>query len=478
MAVKQHPLKPSLSEECGIFGVYGDPEASTLTYLGLHALQHRGQESAGIAVWESGNLRSYRQMGLVHEVFNDAILRELSGSIAIGHVRYSTTGSSILKNAQPLVAEFRFGPLAIAHNGNLTNAQLLRLELEEEGAIFQSTTDTEVVLHLISRAEQRTLTECILHALRKIRGAYSFLLLGEGKLFCARDPYGFRPLVVGKRKSAWVVASETCAFSLVGAEFVEEFPPGKLRVYSQEGVEEYTISESLEIRPCIFEHIYFARPDSFLFGDNVYEFRKALGEALAREAPAEADLVVPVPDSGVPAGLGYARALGIPFEFGLIRSHYIGRTFIEPEQSVRHFGVRLKLSAQRDVLRGKRIVIVDDSIVRGTTSRKIVELVREAGAKEVHLRISSPPITHPCFYGIDTPTQQELIAHNLTIPEIARFIGCDSLGYLSLRSLTEVARSRGKGLQSFCHACFSGEYPVPPEEVGVRLQMHLFEYPL
>jgi amidophosphoribosyltransferase len=283
--------------------------------------------------------------------------------------------------------------------------------------------------------------------------------------------------VVGKRKTAWVVASETCAFSLVGADFLEEFPPGKLRVYGQEGIEEYTIFEPLETRPCIFEHIYFARPDSFLFGENVYEFRKALGEALAREAPVEADLVVPVPDSGVPAALGYARTLGLPFEYGLIRSHYIGRTFIEPEQTVRYFGVRLKLSALPEVLRGKRVVIVDDSIVRGTTSRKIVELIREAGAREVHLRISSPPITHPCFYGIDTPTQKELIAHNLTIPEIARFIGCDSLGYLSLETLTEVARRRGKGLQTFCHACFSGEYAVPPEGVGMKLQMHLFEYP-
>lgn len=464
------------TEECGIFGIVGDPEAATLTYLGLHALQHRGQESAGIAVWDEGNLRSYRQMGLVHEVFNDTILKGLRGSVAIGHVRYSTTGSSILKNAQPLVVEFRHGPIAIAHNGNLTNARKLRIELEEEGAIFQSTTDTEVVLHLISRSNHRSLAERILASLRKIKGAYSFLILAEGKIFAARDPYGFRPLVVGKRGDAWVLASETCAFPLVEARFVEEFPPGVMRIYSPEGVDEFVIAEVNTPRPCIFEHIYFARPDSYVFGENVYEFRKALGEELARESPVSADLVVPVPDSGVPAALGYARATGIPFEFGLIRSHYVGRTFIEPEQRIRYFGVRLKLSALPEVLRGKRVVIVDDSIVRGTTSRKIIELVREAGAREVHLRISSPPITHSCFYGIDTPTQTELIAHNLSVPEIASYIGCESLGYLSMEGLMRVAGSRGPYLKSFCHACFSGEYPVPPEEGGKELQMHLFEY--
>jgi amidophosphoribosyltransferase len=465
-------------EGCGIFGVFGHPEASTLTYLGLHALQHRGQESAGIVTWDGSNLRSHRAMGLVQDIFTNKVLKDLPGEIAVGHVRYSTTGKSILKNAQPLVVEYARGALAIAHNGNLVNAKTLRRELEEEGAIFQSTTDTEVVVHLISRSQARTIEERILSALRLIKGAYSFLILTEGKLFAIRDPYGFRPLVVGEKDSAIVIGSETCAFPLVGARYVEEIPPGIMRVYSPDGVEDYTIDTVPVLRPCIFEYVYFSRPDSIVFGKSVYEIRKALGRQLAREAPAQADLVIPVPDSGLPAAIGYSQESGIPFDMGLIRSHYVGRTFIEPEERIRYFGVRLKLNAVEGVIRGKRVVVIDDSIVRGTTGRKIIELIREAGAKEVHLRISSPPITHPCFYGIDTPTKEELIAHSLSEDEIARFLNCDSLRYLSLQGLLRVAKEAGyvgwQGPETFCSACFTGEYPVPVEEVEER-QMQLFE---
>jgi amidophosphoribosyltransferase len=458
-------------DACGIFGILGCPEAANLTYLGLYALQHRGQESAGIVVSDGEILHLERGMGHVAEVFTEARLRRLGkGTLAIGHVRYSTTGSSQLKNAQPIMATYRQGGVALGHNGNLVNAHLLRAELERRGSIFSSTTDSEVIVHLIARSSSDDLVEAAAEALGPVSGAYSLVVMNETELLGIRDPHGFRPLSLGRLKDAWVLASESCAFDLIEATFVRDLEPGEFLHITPRGMKSYRPLPPGLRTQCIFEYIYFARPDSLLFGQNVATVRKALGRQLAREAPAEADLVIPVPDSGVPAALGYSQESGIAFDHGLIRNHYVGRTFIEPQQNIRHFGVKIKLNPVREILEGKRVVVVDDSIVRGTTSRKIVSMIRSAGAREVHMRISSPPTMSPCYYGIDTPTRKELIASSHSVNEIRRYIRADSLGYLSMAGLL---RAVGKD-NDFCHACFSMQYPVafPTEDVA---QLHLFE---
>jgi len=448
--------RDKLKEECGIIGIYGHPEASNIAYLGLYALQHRGQESAGIVVTDGRSLSIEKRMGLVADAFSEERLRQLQGEVAIGHVRYSTTGTSVLANAQPFLASYRQGSLALAHNGNLVNSVPVRAELEASGAIFSSTSDSEVMVHLIARSFADSLLGATIDALKKLRGAYSLVLMNEEELLGIRDPYGFRPLSLGKFKKGYVLGSESCAFDLIEAEFIRDVEPGEIVQIDRKGVHSYFPFALAETRQCIFEYIYLARPDSLLFGQSVHQVRHRLGAQLGREAPVEADLVVPVPDSGIYAALGYARQTGIPFEYGLIRNHYIGRTFIEPKQSIRHFGVKIKLNAVRQVLEGKRVVIVDDSIVRGTTSRKIVAMVKAAGAKEVHLRLSSPPIVSPCYYGIDTPTRKELIASTHSIEEICRYLRADSLAYLSLEGMMKaVGRENG-----FCLACFTGQYPI------------------
>ena len=474
-------------DECGVFGIYGHPEAANLTYLGLHALQHRGQESAGIVTSDGEQLFVHRAMGLVQDVFDHAQLEKLPGRYAIGHVRYSTAGGSALKNAQPFAVDFALGSLAICHNGNLTNADELRTELEAGGSIFQSTSDSEVLVHLVARSRQPTVEDRISDALGRVKGAYSLLFMTEDMLVAVRDPRGVRPLCLGilpgshnvGRSDAYIVASEPTAFDLIGAEFVRDLEPGEMLVIDSNGMHSLRLAERAAPHMCIFEYVYFARPDSRIQGRSVYEVRKALGEALAGEHPVEADVVIPVPDSGVPSAIGYAAKLGIPFEMGLIRSHYVGRTFIEPQQSIRHFGVRLKLNPVATILRGKRVIVLDDSIVRGTTSRKIVKMVRDAGAREVHMRISSPPTQWPCYYGIDTPTRRELIASSHTVDEIARYITADSLAYLSLDAMIRAVRGplapAAKGESpGYCHACFSGDYPIAfaPPANGKR-QMRL-----
>jgi len=443
---------------CGIFGIYNHLEASNLAYLGLYALQHRGQESAGIVSSDNRQLYHYRQMGLVSEVFTKDILKKLSGKSAIGHVRYSTAGSSELKNAQPFMVDYHKGSLAIAHNGNLINAPLIKSELESRGSIFQSNMDTEVIVHLIARFKEKTFVERTVHALKQVEGAYSLLILTEKEMVAARDPFGFRPLALGQLKDAPVVASETCAFDLIGAKFVREIEPGEILLINEEGIKSFKPFPHKQHHQCIFEFIYFARPDSFLFNRNVYEVRKSFGVQLAKEAPVEVDMVVPIPDSGFPATLGYAAESKIPLELGMIRNHYIGRTFIEPEQRIRHFGVKIKLNPVKELLKGKKIVTVDDSIVRATTSRKINKMFRNAGAKEVHVRISSPPITDPCFYGIDTPKRSELIASSHKLKGIQKFINATSLHYLTLEGLKKCL---GEDAKSFCYACFTGDYPIP-----------------
>ncbi len=453
---------PKLKEECGVFGIYNNLEASNLTYLGLHALQHRGQESAGIVTSDSVNLHNHRDMGLVSDIFSEEVLASLSGKNAIGHVRYSTTGSSQPKNMQPIVINYFRGSLAIAHNGNLTNARNLRDELEGEGAIFQSTTDTEVIVHLIAKSKEEKLVRRIIEALMRCKGAYSLLFLTPEYMIAARDPYGFRPLVMGKIGDSPVFASESCAFDLIEADFEREVEPGEIIVVSSEGVESFKPFEEVKHAYCVFEYIYFARPDSFMTGRNVYQVRKELGRQLAREHPVEADIVVAVPDSGVPSAMGFAEESGLPLELGLLRSHYMGRTFIEPQQSIRNFGVKLKLNAIAEVLKGKRVVIIDDSIVRGTTSRKIVKMIRTAGAKEIHMRISSPPTKFSCYYGIDTPLKEELIANSLETDEIRKYITSDTLGYLSMEGVMNAVEAARKlnGGENFCNACFTGNYPV------------------
>jgi amidophosphoribosyltransferase len=459
-------------EECGVVGVYGHEEASTLAYLSLYALQHRGQESAGIVASNGDALIAHRGMGLVADIFDHDILSRLEGRLAIGHNRYSTTGSTVLKNCQPFVVEWAQGALAIAHNGNLVNADQLRDRLERRGSIFQSTSDTEVIIHLIAASTGTTLIERIVDALSQVRGAYSLAFLTEDRLIAARDPSGFRPLVLGRVGDGWVVASETCAFDLIGAKYEREVEPGEILMIGPRGVESVKPFPPAPRHNCVFEYIYFARPDSLIYGRNVYAVRKELGRQLARESHVAADIVIPVPDSGVPAAIGYAEEAGIPFEMGLIRNHYVGRTFIEPQSSIRHFGVKVKLNALREVLEGKRIIVVDDSIVRGTTSKKLVMMIRQAGAREVHMRISSPPTTNPCYYGIDTPTKEELIASAQPLSAIREYLEADSLAYLSIAGMYGFSRGDGTG---FCDACFTGNYPVPlADEAKVR-QLHLFE---
>ncbi|XP_059654045.1 amidophosphoribosyltransferase, chloroplastic [Cornus florida] len=447
-------------EECGVVGIYGDPEASRLCYLALHALQHRGQEGAGIVAVHDNVLQSVTGVGLVSEVFNESKLRQLPGDIAIGHVRYSTAGASMLKNVQPFVAGYRFGSVGVAHNGNLVNYQALRATLEENGSIFNTSSDTEVVLHLIAISKARPFFLRIVEACEKLEGAYSMVFLTQDKLVAVRDPFGFRPLVMGRRSNGAVVfASETCALDLIEATYEREVYPGEVLVVDKEGVQSLCLMPHPEPKACIFEHIYFALPNSVVFGRSVYESRHAFGEILATEAPVDCDVVIAVPDSGLVAALGYAAKAGVPFQQGLIRSHYVGRTFIEPSQKIRDFGVKLKLSPVRAVLEGKRVVVVDDSIVRGTTSSKIVRLLKEAGAKEVHMRIASPPIIGSCYYGVDTPSSEELISNRMSVEEIREFIGSDSLAFLPFDSLKKLL---GKDHPNFCYACFSGKYPVLP----------------
>ena len=459
-------------EECAVFGVYGHREASNLTYLGLYALQHRGQEGSGIVSSDGHQLYQEKGMGLVADIYSKTELKRLQGNKAIGHNRYSTAGETHLKNVQPLTVNFAFGNLALAHNGNLTNAGVLRSELEAYGSIFQSDSDSEVIIHLIAHSKADTLLNRVIDALNLVRGAFSLMILTDQGLMAMRDPYGFRPLCLGRIKDAWVVASETCAFDLIGAEFVREIERGELIVINDAGLTSHHPFLAQPSAECIFEYIYFARPDSKIFGSHaVYPIRKALGRQLAKEAMVQADIVIPVPDSGVPAALGYAESSGIPFEIGLTRNHYVGRTFIEPKQSIRHFGVKLKLNAVPDVLDGKRVVVVDDSIVRGTTSRKIVKMIRQAGAKEVHMRISSPPIIAPCFYGIDTPTQKELISSGHTIEETRKYITADSLAHVSLEGMLNAAPGRP---DHYCNACFTEHYPVTFTKAE-QLQLGLFD---
>ena len=460
-------------EECGVFGIHGHPEASNMTYLGLYALQHRGQESAGIASTDGEGIIFHKEMGLVADIFSEEILSRLPGHMAIGHVRYSTTGSSELKNAQPVVVDFESGSIAVAHNGNLVNAQEIRRELEVSGSIFQSSMDTEVIVHLIARSRKERIEDRIVDALNQVRGAYSLLFMTRDKLIGVRDPHGIRPLALGKLKGdgGTVICSESCALDLIEAQYLREVEPGEMIVVDERGVHSHRPFLPAVERFCIFEYVYFARPDSIMGGASIYEVRKALGRQLAMECPANADVVIPVPDSGVPAALGFSEASGIPFEMGLIRNHYVGRTFIEPQQSIRHFGVKIKLNAVRGVVSGKRVVVVDDSIVRGTTGRKIIKMIRAAGAKEVHLRISSPPTCYPCFYGIDTPLRRDLIAATHTQEESNTYLTSDSLGYLSMEGLHACVPNRQT---TYCDACFSGRYPVPLETEEVGEQLPLF----
>ena len=458
-------------DQCGVFGVFGAEEASNLAYLGLHSLQHRGQEAAGIVSSNGGQLFVHRGMGLVQDVFTADRIAKLPGSSAIGHVRYTTAGASHIKNAQPLAVDCAAGSISVAHNGNFTNGLALRNQLEKSGSIFSSDSDTEVLVHLIARSKEPTQVDRVADALHQVEGAYSLVFLSPKKLIAVRDPHGFRPLCLGRLKDAYVIASEPPAFTLIGAEFVRDVEPGEMIVVDKTGFRSLRPFPSAADRRymCIFEYVYFARPDATFDGISVYDARKRMGRALAEDQPVAADVVVPVPDSGVAAALGYSEALGLPFELGLIRSHYVGRTFIEPTQSIRHFGVRLKLHPVQSILRGKRVIVIDDSIVRGTTSRKIVKMIRDAGASEVHLRISSPPTSWPCFYGIDTPTREELIAAHHSVEQVADYVTADSLGYLSLDGL-----QRAVGGKGFCHACFSGSYPIPvTDESSPRRQLPL-----
>ncbi len=455
---------------CGIFGIEGAEDAAHLTQLGLYALQHRGQESAGMASWSGTQLHVERGMGQVSEIFKEDALARLPGRRALGHTRYSTAGSSVISNAQPIVVKTSIGPLALIHNGNLTNAVAIRNRLEAEGSIFQTTSDTEVILHLMARNPRADVVESFLLALEQIRGAYSVLLLSDQGLIAARDPNGFRPLILGDLDGSPCFASESCAFDLLEARPVRELEPGEVVVAREGRVESFRISIAPEPTRCIFEHVYFARPDSKVFGDSVSQARLAMGRRLAREAPADADCVVPVLDSGLFAALGYSRESGLPLEFGLIRNHYVGRTFIQPKQSIRHFGVKVKLNPVRELIAGRRVVLIDDSIIRGTTSRKIVRMVRDAGAAEIHLRISAPPTAWPCHYGIDTPTREELIAANQDVEGIRRFIEADTLAYLSLDGLLSSVHGERT---SYCTACWTGDYRVPISDED-RQQAELF----
>jgi len=480
-SVQFHVDDDHFHDHCAVCGVYGHPEAAKLAYLSLYALQHRGQESAGIVSSDGQRLHSHRQMGLVQDVFQPNVLAGLKGTLAIGHTRYSTAGDTSLANAQPIVIDCNKGPLAVGHNGNLTNALECRRRLEHRGSIFQTTSDTEVIVHMVARSAARNLSGALSDALQQVEGAFSLVLLTRDEMWAIRDPRGFRPLALGRLGDAWLVASETAAFDLVGGTYLRDVEPGEMVRISRAGLESMSFAPEKPHQYCIFEHVYFSRPDSVVFGRPVYQSRENLGRLLAREHPADADIVVPVPDSGTPAAIGYALESGVPYGMGLIRNHYIGRTFIEPVQEIRDFGVKLKLNPVRELLKDKRVVLVDDSLVRGTTSRKIVRMVREAGATEVHVRISCPPIISPCYYGIDTPTREELIAagpsrirprmsdadvaalprslssEQLAIEEIRRFLGADSVGYLSLESLRAAVGDKD---EKFCTSCYTGSYPT------------------
>jgi amidophosphoribosyltransferase len=455
-------------EECGIVGVYGHPEAAKMAYLGLYALQHRGQESAGIVSSDGRQLRCHKNKGLVNDVFDRHTLDDLIGSMAIGHVRYSTTGSNRVVNAQPLLANYRGGALAVAHNGNLINASELRSELEARGAIFMGTADSELILHLIAQSSIARFEDALVSTLYRLKGAYSLVFLRENQIVALKDPRGFRPLCIGTLDGATVVASESCALDIMGAQLLREVRPGEMVVIDEEGVRIEQPFPPTEEKFCVFEYIYYSRPDSMHNGRSIYEIRHRLGEQLAREQPADVDVVIAVPDSSKPAAIGYSKELGVPYDMGLIRSHYIGRTFIEPDEGIRHFGAKLKYNPVRSVLEGKRVAVIDDSIVRGTTSVKIVDMIRRAGAKEVHLRITAPPWKFPCFYGIDTPNESELMASRMTVEEMSQKIGTDSLGFLSVEGLMRVAPK----VQGYCTACFNGEYSAgrPEETNKLRLE--------
>jgi amidophosphoribosyltransferase len=459
-------------DECGVFGIFGHPEAANMTYLGLYALQHRGQESAGIAASDGSLVRVSRAMGYVADTFdNVAAIAELPGSLAIGHVRYSTAGASKLSNAQPILIDCAHGQIAVCHNGNLVNARELRDDLVRQGSIFQSSSDTEVILHLYARSKAPTVEDAVVESIAQVQGAFSLAMLTPDRLIAVRDPHGFRPLAIGRLGSAVVICSETCAMDLIGATYERDVEPGEVLIVSGDGIKSMKPFPPAPLAHCIFEHVYFARPDSYVFGKSVNEVRTTLGRVLAREQPVAADVVVPVPDSGVCAAMGYAEESGIPLRMGLIRNHYVGRTFIQPQSSIRQFGVKVKLNPVRSILDGQRVTLVDDSIVRGTTSRKIVRMVRAAGAKEVHVRISCPPTISPCFYGVDTPCREDLIAATHTIEEIREFLEADSVAYLSLDGLlSTVGEARG----SYCSSCYTGNYPVPiPRDEATYLQLAL-----
>jgi amidophosphoribosyltransferase len=458
-------------DECGVFGIFGHPEAANMTYLGLYALQHRGQESAGIASADGTQVRVARSMGYVADIFDGETLAKLPGTSAIGHVRYSTAGESKLANAQPFLIDCAHGQFSICHNGNLVNADELRQQLVREGSIFQSGSDTEVVLHLFARSKALTVDEAVIESVTQVQGAFSFLMMTPTHLIAVRDPHGFRPLALGRLGDAYVVCSETCAMDLIGATYLRDVEPGEVLVINAQGARSVRPFGPASLAHCVFEHVYFARPDSYVFGQSVNEVRTNLGRILAREQRVDADVVVPVPDSGVCAAMGYADEASLPLRLGLIRNHYVGRTFIEPQSSIRNFGVKVKLNPVRSILDGKRVILVDDSLVRGTTSQKIVKMVRAAGAAEVHVRISCPPTISPCFYGVDTPRRSELIAANQSIEEIREYLGADSLGYLSLDGLMTAV---GSGRNSYCSSCYTGHYPVSfPRDEKAYLQLAL-----
>ncbi len=465
MSLSTHPYDDDkLREECGVFGVFGKDSAAAMTVLGLHALQHRGQEAAGIVSFDGDQFHAHRALGHVAENFNtESVISRLMGSSAIGHTRYATTGETAMRNVQPLHAEFEFGGFAIAHNGNLTNTFTLRNQLVKRGCLFQSTTDTEIIIHLMAIARGGGPIDRMIEALRQVEGAYSLVALARNMMIGVRDPHGVRPLVLGKLDEAFVLASETCALDIIGATFVRDIDPGEMVIIDTKGLTSLRPLSPAPRKFCIFEYVYFARPDSSVEGRSVYEIRKNIGAELARESPVEADIVVPVPDSGVPSAIGYAQESGISFDLGIIRNHYVGRTFIQPTDTIRHLGVKLKHNANRRFIENKRVILVDDSIVRGTTSTKIVEMVRNAGAREVHMRITSPPTKHSCFYGIDTPQEDKLLAHNYTVEQMCRFIGADSLAFISLDGLYRAMGEpkRNDAAPQFCDACFSGDYAIP-----------------
>jgi amidophosphoribosyltransferase len=464
-------MSDKFKDECGVFGIFGNPEAANLTYLGLRALQHRGQESAGIATADGEKMRIARAMGHVEDAFDEAALQSLPGHIAIGHTRYSTAGDSKLLNAQPILIDCSHGQIAIAHNGNLVNARELRDQLVQDGSIFQTSSDTEVVLHLYARSKAHSVEDALVESIIQVRGAFSFVLLTKNRLIAARDPHGFRPLVLGRLGDAYIVCSETCALDLIDAKYVRDVEPGELLIISDGGLRSLKPFPPMPLSHCVFEHVYFARPDSYVFGRSVNEVRTNLGRILAREAPVDADVVVPIPDSGTCAAIGYAEVAKLPLQMGLIRNHYVGRTFIQPQQSIRHLSVRVKLNPVRSILEGKRVVLLDDSIVRGTTSRKIVKMVKAAGAREVHLRISCPPTISPCFYGVDTPSRAELIAATHSVEEVRKHVSADSLAYLSLEGLRQAV---GADQASYCTSCYTGIYPVAfPRDQERYLQLAL-----